>query len=334
MIHTGQQRRKLLVIGSGFIAAEVAIAARNKWGWNVEILYRNYQNPALANFVSYKLPLQVQAISNLIEEVAPTDVLVALGSSYVPDINKHVDIALEQHLNGGLMILDAISHLSAHRPAKILVIGSASEYGEFSDSAVDESHEPHPRDHYGLIKLAISHVGQYFHQMHGLPVIHARQFNVTGIRQDPRFVLPSICSQIARIADAVDKSSGRRIVVGNIAVRRDFLYIDDVCEAYRVLLTQGAPGELYNVCSGHAWMIGDLITLAAQETGVEVDVEVSQTLLRENDKVQAVICGDPGKLKQLGWRQQVSMKELLLRMIQSYRGSGSNQPVAPIIGNE
>jgi len=155
-----------------------------------------------------------------------------------------------------------------------------------------------------------------------LPVIHVRQFNVTGAAQDSRFVLPSICRQIAQATRHRAEGVAHRIVAGNISVRRDFLAIEDVCAAYRTLLLSGTAGEVYNVCSGRAYRIADLIALAGEVAQLQVDVEVSTQLLRENDKVQSNICGDPAKLMLLGWSPKVQMRELITQMIENYSAAG------------
>lgn len=309
------EQRRLLIVGSGFIAANLALMATNKWAWHVNVVYRNYKNPLLKNIDSTPLPSNVTDMVSLLEKIKPTDVVIALGSSFVPDINRDLDVALTQHLNGPLMVMDAVSRMKIPLPRKILILGSASEYGKFGAEPVAEDHQPQPQDHYGLIKLSLRHVGLHYFQNHNLPVIHVRQFNVTGPDQDKRFVLPSICSQVAQ----VKPGQQQKIIAGNTSVRRDFLAISDVCEAYAALLSNGSPGTIYNVCSGQAYSISDLIQTAAKLRGIDVDIEVSEQLLRENDKVQPIICGDPSRLQQLGWKQQTSMLELLSLLIEKYR---------------
>jgi GDP-4-dehydro-6-deoxy-D-mannose reductase len=307
----------LLVVGSGFIASELAQTASKRWGWGAHVLYRNYSNPRLSGLPSFVLPEQVSEIAGIISSIQPTDVVIALGSSYVPEINGDLDRALTQHLNGPMAVLDALSRLNDPISGKILVVGSASEYGTMGDGPTNEDHPARPRDHYGLIKLALRHVGLYYAQAHALPVIHVRQFNVTGPYQDRRFVIPSICGQIARM----ELNGTNKIVAGNTSVRRDFLAIADVCEAYKTLLLDGRPGMTVNVCSGDAWRIADIISAASRLRGIDVEIEVSDALLRENDKVQPLICGDPSLLKTLGWQPKVSMRAMLAEMLDFYAAS-------------
>jgi len=309
-------KRTLLVVGSGFIAAELARAAQREWNWSVEVLYRNYRNPALEGVANSQLPSSMDELVQILERVNPTDVVVATGSSFVPEINRNVEKALDEHLNITLMVLYALTRLKQPLRGRVLVIGSAAEYGEFSDSPVNEKSPALPRDHYGLIKLSLRHIGLQFHQIHGLPLIHLRQFNVTGPRQDGRFVLPSICRQISQGAATLGGNKAVRVIAGNTSVRRDFLAISDVCRAYQTLMMHGEPGEVYNICSGESYQIGELILMAAELAGVRAEVEVNTQLLRETDRAQAVICGDPSKLRSLGWVQQVSMPDLLAQMVE------------------
>lgn len=327
MKHLSQgEKRTLLIVGSGFIAAQLARTALSEWGWSVEVLYRNYRNPDLGSIPSTVLPTSVGELMCLLNTVRPTDVVIAAGSSFVPEINKSVELALNQHMNVTLMILDALSRLKQPLRGRVLVIGSASEYGEFPDSPVDELRPALPRDHYGLIKLSLRQLGLYFYQEHDLPVIHLRQFNVTGPEQDKRFVIPSICHQIANgVATTVDPKAVA-VLAGNISVRRDFLAVSDVCQAYRTLMLDGKPGEIYNVCSGEAYRISELIEMAAEAAGVEVQVEVSSQLVRESDKAQEVIWGDPSKICALGWAPRTPIRDLLSQMIRKYTpisGAGS-----------
>ena len=324
---TNDIERNLLIVGSGFIAAELARTAQEEWGWPVEVLFRNYRNPALEGIPSRPLPSNMNELIQLLDSVRPTDVVIANGSSFVPEINRNVKKALEQHLNGTMVVLDALTRLSHPLPGRVLVIGSASEYGEFDECPVDEEHPALPLDHYGLIKLSLRHLGLHFYRSHNLPVVHLRQFNVTGSTQNDRFVLPSICRQIAKGGKACGDGQTVRVVAGNTSVQRDFLAISDVCQAYHTLMLKGEPGEVYNICSGEAHRISDLITTAAEIASVRVEVETSSQLVRENDKVQSVICGDPAKLRSLGWAPKLSIRDLLAQMIEKYTSVAGDDAV-------
>lgn len=324
---------RLLIFGSGFIASSLALAARQQWGWGVEIVYRKYCNPVLAEMPCHVLPNLFSELKDLVAAIDPHYVVIASGSSFVPAINRDIQVAMDQHLGATVRVLDVLARLRSPNLRKVLTIGSASEYGVFPDHAVDETHATQPRDPYGLMKLAQRQIGLYFNESHGLPVVHLRQFNVSGLEQDERFVLPSICRQVARLKEEAPAGSGARLSAGNTGVRRDFLAIEDVCEAYRSLLRHGEAGQIYNVCSGAAVSINELIAEAGRISGLKLSVDVSPELIRENDKAQPVIWGNSSKLQALGWAPKMPLPLLLERMIAHYAtaSTGSSEAVKPFM---
>ena len=315
-------KRRLLVFGSGFIASHFALYARDVLGWHVGVVYRHFRNPALEDLILEKLPNEESGLSDILERFRPTDMLIAVGSSYVPAINRDIGKALDEHLNTTIFILNALLAASSEKPMRILVVGSASEYGIFDNAPVDETHTAQPQDAYGVIKLAQYQAGLHYVKMYGLPIVHVRQFNVTGVGQSSSFVIPSICSQAAAFANstiAPDKSY--HIIAGNTAVRRDFLSITDVCEAYHYLLDKGIAGEVYNVSSGITYSIDELIMMASVSVQLKFEVKVDQELIRKSDRVKSFICGNPRKLCALGWVPRIPMEELIPAMIAHYRAS-------------
>ncbi|MCI1279425.1 MAG: GDP-mannose 4,6-dehydratase [Nitrospira sp.] len=312
--------RRLLVFGSGFIASRFARYARDLLGWQVGVVYRNFRNPDLEELYLGRLPEDQGSLAKMISAFAPTDTLIAVGSSFVPAINRDIGGALDEHLNTTVFIFNAHLFAPSVTLNRMLVIGSASEYGVFDDEPVCENHPTRPQDAYGVIKLAQYQLGLHYSKVYKLPVVHVRQFNVTGPGQTLRFVVPSICSQAAKhAACGVVPDRPCRIIAGNTAVRRDFLAIDDVCAAYARLFDQGEAGEAYNVCSGITHSINELIDIASASVGLKLEVEVSQDLVRENERVRSIICGSPRKLLDLGWRPGKPMEKLIPEMISYYK---------------
>jgi len=76
----------------------------------------------------------------------------------------------------------------------------------------------------------------------------------------------------------------------------------DVVEAYRLLLVSGVSGETYNVCSGRAQSIRDIVSQLIEAAGVEVEFVVDPERVRPSDIARLV--GDPQKINGFGWRAQ------------------------------
>ena len=138
----------------------------------------------------------------------------------------------------------------------------------------------------------------------GPAVTIARAFNHFGPRQDPWFVASGFARRIA------DIEAGRwapEISVGNLEARRDLTDVRDTVRAYRVILEKGEAGRAYNVCSGQAVAIRDLLNLMLARARVAISVKADPARYRPNDL--PLIVGDPGRIhRELGWRAAIPLE--------------------------
>jgi nucleoside-diphosphate-sugar epimerase len=175
-------------------------------------------------------------------------------------------------------LLAAVSALAT--PPRIILIGSAAEYGLVAANAmpVGEDHPCRPRSEYGIAKHAQTLLGLAA-AARGLPVLTARLFNPVGIGMPPKLALPSFARRIAAAAH------GDGVVrVGDLDVGRDFI---DVVEAARLLLALARipswPWPIVNVCSGRAFKLRDLLESMIAASGRRLRVEVDPALRRPDD---------------------------------------------------
>src|SRR5207249_510617 len=130
-----------------------------------------------------------------------------------------------------------------------------------------------------------------------LEVAIARSFNHFGPRQDPSFVASSFARQIAEI------ESGRRepeLLVGNLDARRDLTDVRDTVRAYVMLVDHGRSGRPYNVCSGCAVTVRELLDRLLGRSRVKIKVRVDPDRYRPNDA--PLIVGDPSRIRsEVGW---------------------------------
>ena len=148
-----------------------------------------------------------------------------------------------------------------------------------------------------------------------LPILVVRPFNHTGPGQDSRFVFPSFARQIAA-AEAGQGPSGIR--VGDLGAVRDFLDVRDVVDAYRLLMKEGIPGEIYNVCSGRGLSIARGLEILTEAARVPITVTVDQERLRPADI--PVLVGNNSKLERdTGWSQQYEPEQTLQDVLETSR---------------
>jgi GDP-4-dehydro-6-deoxy-D-mannose reductase len=156
---------------------------------------------------------------------------------------------------------------------------------------------------------------QYF-KSYGLPIVRTRAFNHEGPRRGEVFVTSNFARQIAEI------EAGRRapvILVGNLKARRDYTDVRDIVRGYWLLLEKGEAGEVYNLCSGRAWAIEEILDLLLAESRVKpIEVKVDPSRLRPSDV--PVLVGDPTKIHAaFGWRAEIPFEQTLRDLLDDWR---------------
>ena len=197
--------------------------------------------------------------------------------------------------------------------ARVLVPSSALVYAS-ADEALTEDHPLLPSSPYGLSKLAQEMLGVKSND--ALAVTIARPFNHIGPRQDPHFVASGFAR---RIADIERGRWAPEISVGNLEARRDLTDVRDTVRAYQLILERGQPGRPYNVCSGRAVAIRDLLDRLIARARVPVAVKVDPARYRPNDT--PLVLGDPARLRdELGWEAEIPIERTLDDLLEYWRG--------------
>lgn len=207
---------------------------------------------------------------------------------------------------GTLSVLEAARRCA--RPPRVLVVSSAEVYGAVRPEQLPlgEGEPMRPVSPYAAGKAAAELVAVQAHLGHGLPVVRARPFNHTGPGQAPTFVVPAFARRIV----AARREGSRQLKVGNLSAARDLLDVRDVVRAYRLLAVGGEAGEVYNVCSGEAVVVGDLVRRMLELAAADLELVEDPELLRPVDV--PVLRGDAGRLRAAtGWRPEVSLDETL-----------------------
>jgi GDP-4-dehydro-6-deoxy-D-mannose reductase len=174
---------------------------------------------------------------------------------------------------------------------KLVFVGSAAEYGSPISNPVSEDTEPRPISQYGLTKLYQTLLSMYFFRNHALPAVVARTFNILGEGLSPELSIGNFVRQIAVLP------KGGIVRVGNILTSRDFLPVSEVSRRYWNLLINGAPGEIYNVCSGVPRTIRSVLDDLIRESGKMLTIDTDPLLFKARDIDS--IYGDNTKYDQL-----------------------------------
>ena len=244
------------------------------------------------------------AVLKAVEAARPEAVVHLAGLSSVAASHREPARTFAVNALGTVNLLAAMQQAAPR--ARVLLVGSAEMYGACAEVATEQT-SLQPLSPYAASKLAAEIAGFQFHRAHGLQVVSARPFNHLGRGQRLDFVVPSFAAQLAEIRRGRAEPVLR---VGNLEPVRDFSHVDDVVEAYRLLLIEGVAGEAYNVSSGQGNSIREVLERMIGLSGVKARIEVDPARLRPAEISRLV--GDSAKLKRLGWRPSRTL-DLALR---------------------
>jgi GDP-4-dehydro-6-deoxy-D-mannose reductase len=275
------------------------------------------QNPRLDSLKVNQLQVDLrdaEAVDCLIETLQP-DMLIHLAAlANVAQSFKAPWETLENNILAQINVLEAIRKTCPQ--ARVLVISSAEIYGAAGGSrGLDEFTPFEPANPYSVSKVAQDMLGLQYFIAHRIPVIRARPFNHIGPGQGRGFVTTDFASQIAAIEA---RQREPVIFVGNLAAERDFTDVRDVVRAYTLMLTQGQPGDVYNVCSGRAYSIQYLLDTLLSYSTVEIEVRQDPARMRPSDVPRRI--GDAAKLRQrTGWERVIPLEQSLLDILNDWR---------------
>ncbi len=253
------------------------------------------------------------AVMDLVADVQPEVIYHLAGWADVGGSWKAPVEAFRANAEGTLNVLTAAREVGVGR---VLAVSSADVYGKVReiDLPLIEDSPLRPVSPYAASKVAADYLALQAWLGGGLPVLRVRSFNHLGPGQSDKFVASALAARIARN----EAGGGDVITVGNLSARRDFTDVRDVVRGYRLLMVQGEPGEVYNVCSGTDVAVQDLadqlLALATRPMRFEPD----PSLLRPVDV--PVLRGDHNRLtKATGWEPEIPLARTLTDLLDDWR---------------
>ena len=254
--------------------------------------------------------LERDAVRRSIAAMRPASVYHCAGAAHVGRAWDKTESTFAINVRGTHHLLDALAR--AEVESRVLLPSSALVYTP-ADRALTEADPLVPSSPYGVSKLAQEMLAA--HAGRGVVVAVARSFNHFGPRQDPLFAASGFARRIA------DIERGRwepAISVGNLDARRDMTDVRDTVRAYRLMVERAKPGDVFNVCSGVAIAIRELLDRLIARAKVPVRIEVDQARLRPNDT--PLLLGDPTRIREaLGWTPTIPIDQTLDDLLDYWR---------------
>ena len=285
--------RRVLVTGASGFTGRYVVPALCERGMLVSTLGQEGHGPDL---------LDPDGLGRELALVQPEVVVHLAAISFV----AHSDVEEMYRVNivGTRNLLEALVQLDVP-PRQVILASSANVYGS-RPGVLDENVQPAPVNDYAISKLAMELMSQQY--VDRLPITVLRPFNYTGVGQSERFLIPKIVGSFA--------AELPRIELGNLSVSRDFNDVRNVAEAYAQFATIDGEGETYNVCSGAASSLLDILDMMREISGRSLEVVVNPAFVRANEIERLV--GSRAKLDNaLGRTQDFDLAATLRWMYES-----------------
>lgn len=310
--------KKGLVIGAAGFVGNYLIEEMVKNGMEAYATKLPHEKLENQNAKVYDLDIMDKdAIVSLLFEVRPDYIFHLAAQSSVGLAWKNPGLTIDVNIKGGVNVMDAIRELF-YKP-RVLLIGSGEEYGHIQpgETPICEENHLRPGNIYAATKVCQNMIGSIYSKAYDMELMMVRAFNHIGPGQAPMFVVSDFCKQVAEIEKGLKEPVMR---VGNLAAKRDFTDVRDVVRAYVLLVQAGTAGETYNVGSGNAQAIQEILDLIVSMSKVDIRVEVDPNKLRPVDV--PIIEADITKLNKLtGWKPQIMLKETIKETLDYWRAN-------------
>jgi len=196
----------------------------------------------------------------------------------------------------------------------LFLLASTADVYAWQQRPIKEEDCVEPSTPYSASKLGAELAAGQVARTAGLKVIVARPFLHSGAGQDESFWIPARCKMLRE----AKRNGWAAVPVGDLTAVRDFLHVDDVADAYALLLQRGTPGEVYNIASGRAVTLDEVHTRLEQLLDIVPKREVDSSQVRR--EARPYLVGDAGKLRATtGWSPRRTLDDMLRDIIDAQK---------------
>lgn len=257
----------------------------------------------------------IVSVKKCLAEIKPDWIFHLAAQSFVPFSWNCPAETFTINSVGEINLFEAA--LSLKLSPKIHIAGSSEEYGLVlpEELPMKETSPLRPLSPYAVSKVAQDLLAWQYFKSYGLKTVRTRGFNHTGPRRGEVF----ICSNFARQIAEIEKGKRDAVIqVGNLEAKRDFTDVRDIVRAYWLCLEKGEEGEVYNVGTGKAYPMKEVLDMLLSMSKVNVKIEVDPNRLRPSDV--PILISDCSKFVSLtGWKPEIPFQKSLEDLLNYWR---------------
>ncbi len=317
-------KRAIIIGAAGFVGSYLTKCLQSECGIEVAVTKLPHEGLKIEGADVYNLDIMnKEEIVNLLFQIRPDYIFHLAAQSSVGMSWKNPGLTIDINIKGSVNVMDAVRELY-YKP-RILLIGSGEEYGYIKrgEIPIAENNRIRPGNIYAATKACQNMIGSIYVKAYDMDMMMVRAFNHIGPTQAPIFVVADFCKQVVEIEKGFREPI---IYVGNLDAKRDFTDVRDVVRAYALLMQKGIAGETYNVGSGCAVSIREILNSIISLSDKEIIVKVDSNKLRPVDI--PIIEADTRKLKRAtGWEPLIPLQQTIEETLEYWREGKLNGKV-------
>lgn len=255
------------------------------------------------------------SVFNLLKKIEPDCIFHLAAESSVASSWKSPVSILNNNILSQVNIFETVRELELS--TRIIVACSSEEYGLVSESdlPVNENCCFNPLSTYAVSKVSQDMLAYQYYKSYNMDIVRVRSFNLTGPGRPPTYALSSFAYQIAEIEKKKVKNT---ITVGNLGVKRDYTDIRDAVKGYYKIALNAKAGEVYNLCSGKAYCLRDLLDILISLSTRKLNVKIDNSKFRPSDL--PLMVGDNIKIRnEIGWIPEIDIHTTLNDLLDYWR---------------
>ncbi len=255
-------------------------------------------------------------LSEIFEKFRPDYVVNFAAESHVDNSINAAPLFLESNTSGvGNLLHHCNLYNKSHGLKKVVQISTDEVYGSLTREELPwtEGCLLYPRNHYSASKAAAEMVAMAYYETEGLPILLTRSSNNYGSHQHPEKLIPLFVTNLLIGKKVPVYGTGQNI--------RDWLHVDDNCDAIYALMLSGKAGEVYNIDGGNERTNLEITNLILDIMGYDRGSSIEFVEDRKGHDFRYSMNSDKIK-KDLEWQPKIDFMKGLTDTIHWYRANG------------
>jgi GDPmannose 4,6-dehydratase len=250
-----------------------------------------------------------ESIEDILCDIKP-DEIYHLASSVEPRVINNQELSIfDLNFTPGVHILNVVKNFLPN--TKIYFAGSSLMFGETLDLFQSELTPMRPNTPYGIAKVALYNFMKMYREVYGVFACMGILYNHESPIRKEKFLPRKITKSAAKIK--IGKQS--ELILGDLAISRDWSYAGDIVKSMFLMLDQTEPKD-YVVGSGILHTPEDILNIAFNEVNLDWRqyVKTDRNLFRSVEYTK--LCADTTKIRNdLQWNTSMTFKEIIVSMV-------------------